>query len=151
MADIDYITNMSVYNLSKAVPNKLLNADGSITDFQGNIITPANKSYAEVYEKTRAVANKFITENDEIKTYAEINLNIFVVVDSLPKEGEKNKIYLVPNNDGTFTEYYYNENDKWDPIGNVNIDGIDLSDYPTFIQMNDAIDTAIFGALGGEY
>ena len=29
-------TNATVYELSKALPNKLLNKDGSITDFQGN-------------------------------------------------------------------------------------------------------------------
>lgn len=141
-------TNATVYELSKALPNKLLNADGSITDFQGNIISPANATNAEVYKTSKAIANKFMTENDEIKTYAEVSLDIFIIVDVLPDEGEKNRIYLVPSENGMFDEYFWNENKQWDKIGEVKID---LSNYPTFDQMNNAIDTAIFGALGGEY
>ena len=141
-------TNATVYELSKALPNKLLNADGSITDFQGNIISPANEINAEVYKNSKAIANKFVTESGDTKTYAEISLDIFIVVDTLPEEGEKNRIYLVPGQNGMFDEYFWNENGKWDKIGEVNID---LSNYPTFDQMNSAIDTAIFGALGGEY
>lgn len=144
----DTTTNATVYELSKALPNKLLNADGSVTDFQGNIISPANEINAEVYKNTKAIVNKFVTESGDTKTYAEISLDIFIVVDTLPEEGEKNKIYLVPGQNGMFDEYFWNENGKWDKIGEVNID---LSNYPTFNQMNSAIDTAIFGALGGEY
>lgn len=141
-------TNITVYELSKALPNKLLNADGSITDFQGNIISPANKINAEVYKNSKATANKFVTESGDTKTYAEISLDIFIVVDTLPEEGEKNKIYLVPGENGMFDEYFWNENGKWDKIGEVSID---LTNYPTFDQMNSAIDTAIFGALRKEY
>lgn len=141
-------TNATVYELSKALPNKLLNADGSITDFQGNIISPANKVNAEVYKNSKAIANKFVTESGDTKTYAEISLDIFIVVDTLPEEGEKNKIYLVPGENGMFDEYFWNENSKWDKIGEVSID---LTNYPTFDQMNSAIDTAIFGALRKEY
>lgn len=139
---------VDVYELSKALPNKWLNPDGSITDFQGNIISPANEINAEVYSKSKAMANKFITETGDAKTYAEISFEMFIVVDVLPEEGEENKIYLVPGENGMFEEYFWNENGKWDKIGEVNID---LSNYPTFGQMNSAIDTAIFGALGGEY
>ena len=138
----------TVYDLSKALPNKLLNADGSITDFQGNIISPASEINAEVYKNSKAVANKFVTESGDTKTYAEISLDIFIVVDTLPEEGEKNRIYLVPGQNGMFDEYFWNENGKWDKIGEVNID---LTNYPTFDQMNTAINTAIFGALGGDY
>lgn len=140
--------NATVYELSKALPNKLLNADGSITDFQGNIISPANEVNAEVYKNSKAIANKFVTESGDTKTYAEISLDIFIVVDTLPEEGEKNKIYLVPGENGMFDEYFWNENGKWDKIGEVSID---LTNYPTFDQMNSAIDTAIFGALRKEY
>ena len=146
--DMSTINNTTVYELSKALPNKLLNSDGSITDFQGNIIVPANAINAEVYKKSKAIANKFITKNGENKTYAEISFEMFVVVSTLPEEGEKNKIYLVPSTNGSFDEYFWNINNKWDKIGEVNID---LSNYPTITQMNDAIDTAIFGALRGEY
>lgn len=144
----DTTTNATVYELSKALPNKLLNADGSVTDFQGNIILPANEINAEVYKNSKSIANKFMTESGDTKTYAEISLDIFIVVDILPEEGEKNKIYLVPGQNGMFNEYFWNENGKWDKIGEVNID---LSNYPTFNQMNSAIDAAIFGALGGNY
>lgn len=141
-------TNATVYELSKSMPNKLLNSDGSITDFQGNIISPANAINAEVYKNSKAVANKFVTESGENKTYAEISFEMFIVVDTLPETGEKNKIYLVPGTGGTFDEYFWNINEQWDKIGEVKID---LSNYPTFDQMNTAINTAIFGALGGEY
>lgn len=140
--------NATVYELSKALPNKLLNADGSITDFQGNIISPANEVNAEVYKNSKAIANKFVTESGDTKTYEEISLDIFIVVDTLPEEGEKNRIYLVPGENGMFDEYFWNENGKWDKIGEVSID---LTNYPTFDQMNSAIDTAIFGALRKEY
>ena len=83
----------------------------------------------------------------ETKTYEQISLNIFVPVDKLPETGENNKIYLVPANNGTFDEYYW-INGKWEILGNV---ALDLSDYPTFDQMNSAIDEAIYGALGGDY
>ena len=147
MAD-ETTTNATVYELSKELPNKLLNADGSITDFQGNIISPANEVNAEVYKNSKATANKFVTESGDTKTYAEISLDIFIVVDTLPEKGEKNRIYLVPGENGMFDEYFWNENGKWDKIGEVSID---LTNYPTFDQMNSAIDTAIFGALRKEY
>lgn len=141
-------TNATVYELSKALPNKLLNADGSITDFQGNIISPANKVNAEVYKNSKAIANKFVTESGDTKTYAEISLDMFIVVDTLPEKGEKNRIYLVPGENGMFDEYFWNENGKWDKIGEVSID---LTNYPTFDQMNAAIDDAVGNTLRKEY
>lgn len=88
MADTS-VTNATVYDLSKAIPNKLLNPDGSITDFQGNIISPANAFNAEVYKNSKASVNKFVTESGENKTYAEISFDMFIVVDTLPETGEK--------------------------------------------------------------
>lgn len=124
------------YVLSKALPNKWLNPDGSITDGQGNVISPANPSMAKTYENSRAVINKFVDTDGETKTYAEISLNIFIVVDTLPEEGEKNRIYLVPTENGMFDEYFWNENGKWDKIGEVKID---LSNYPTKDEVANAI------------
>ena len=135
------------YELSKALPNKWLNPDGSITDGQGNIISPATTTMAAVYKTSKSIVNKFIDVDGETKTYEQISMDIFVPVDKLPATGEKNKIYLVPAENGTFDEYYW-INDKWELLGNV---ALDLSDYPTFDQMNSAIDEAIYGALGGEY
>lgn len=141
------LKNNTVYELSKALPNKLLNADGSITDFQGNIIVPANIVNAKVYENSKAIVNKFINVDGEIKTYEQISMDIFVPVDVLPEVGEENKIYLVPAENGTFDEYYW-INNKWELLGNVTLD---LSNYPTFDQMNAAINEAVYGALEDNY
>ena len=135
------------YELSKALPNKWLNPDGSITDGQGNIISPATTNMAAVYKTSKSIVNKFIDVDGETKTYEQISMDLFVPVDELPETGEKNKIYLVPAENGTFDEYYW-INDKWELLGNV---ALDLSDYPTFDQMNTAINEAIYGALGGVY
>lgn len=135
------------YELSKALPNKWLNPDGSITDSQGNIISPATEAMASVYKVSKSIVNKFIDIDGETKTYEQISLNIFVPVDKLPATGEKNKIYLVPAENGTFDEYYW-INGKWEVLGNV---ALDLSDYPTFEQMNSAINDAIGNTLRKEY
>ena len=127
---------MDVFSSLRAMPNKLLNKDGSITDFKGNIITPADPALAEVYARSKSIANKFLNSDDEIKTYAEISVEIFQVVDVLPEIGEKNKIYLIPSENGMFDEYFYNSNNKWDKIGEVSID---LSDYPNKHEVADAI------------
>ena len=157
------MTNIDTFNLLKSMPNKLLNKDGSITDFQGNIILPADDSRAEAYRLSKAIANKFLNSDEEIKTYAEISVQLFTIVDVLPEEGEKNKIYLVPSENGMFDEYFWNENNKWDKIGEVTID---LSNYPNRQEVADAIaanstadreytDNAIKASitdvLGGEY
>lgn len=136
------------YELSKSLPNKWLNPDGSVTDSQGNIIIPANDNGVTVYNNSKSIINKFVDTDGEIKTYAEISLGIFKVVDTLPETGDKNKIYLVPADDGYFDEYFWNDNEKWDKIGSVTLD---LSNYPTFDEMTTAIDNAIGVALEGEY
>ena len=135
------------YELSKSLPNKWLNPDGSITDGQGNIISPATTNMAAVYKTSKSLINKFIDVDGETKTYAQISMDLFVPVDQLPETGEKNKIYLVPADNGTFDEYYW-INDKWELLGNVSLD---LSDYPTFDQMNSAINDAIGNTLRKEY
>ena len=157
------MANIDTFNLLKSMPNKLLNKDGSITDFQGNIILPADDSRAEAYRLSKAIANKFLNSDEEIKTYAEISVQLFTIVDVLPAEGEKNKIYLVPSENGMFDEYFWNDNNKWDKIGEVTID---LSNYPNRQEVADAIaanstadreytDNAIKASitdvLGGEY
>ena len=137
------------YELSKALPNKWLNPDGSITDSQGNIISPATTTMAAVYKTSKSIVNKFIDVDGETKTYEQISMDLFVPVDELPEVGEKNKIYLVPADNGTFDEYYWVvDQGKWEELGNVSLD---LSNYPTIDQMNTAINNAVYGALGGEY
>lgn len=135
------------YELSKALPNKWLNPDGSITDGQGNIISPASEANAIVYQNSKSVINKFIDIDGDTKTYEQISMDLFEPVDELPEIGEKNKIYLVPAKGGTFDEYYWT-GEKWEVMGNV---AIDLADYPTFDQMNAAIQDAVGNVLGGEY
>lgn len=135
------------YELSKALPNKWLNPDGSITDGQGNIISPANEANAIVYQNSKSVINKFIDIDGNTKTYEQISMDLFEPVEELPETGEKNKIYLVPAKGGTFDEYYWT-GEKWEVMGNV---AIDLADYPTFDQMNAAIQDAVGNVLGGEY
>ena len=157
------VANIDTFNLLKSMPNKLLNKDGSITDFQGNIILPADDSRAEAYRLSKAIANKFLNSDEEIKTYAEISVQLFTIVDTLPTEGEKNKIYLVPSENGMFDEYFWNDNNKWDKIGEVTID---LSNYPNRQEVADAIaanstadreytdnaiKSSITDVLGGEY
>lgn len=137
------------YELSKSLPNKWLNPDGSITDGQGNIIVPANSSNMLVYKNSKAIINKFVDTDGDIKTYEQISLDLFVPVEVLPELGEKNKIYLVPGANGTFDEFYWVEEKQiWDLLGSVDLD---LSNYPTFDQMNTAINNAVLNTLGGEY
>ena len=138
-----------VYEMSKSLPNKWLNPDGSITDGQGNIISPASETGREVYKSSKSFVNKFVDTDGEIKTQAQISMDIFTPVDKLPETGEKNKIYLVPAENGTFDEYYWLvDQGKWEMLGNV---ALDLSSYPTFDQMHVAIDNAVYDVLGGEF
>lgn len=135
------------YDLSKALPNKLLNADGSITDFQGNLISPPNDMNAKVYMQLKSIPNKFITDAGKIAEYAQVSMDIFVLVDVLPDSGVDNKVYLTPGENGIFNEYYWT-GDHWDMLGTINLD---LSEYPTYDDMNAAINNAVYDALGGEY
>ena len=138
-----------VYEMSKSLPNKWLNPDGSITDGQGNIISPASEIGKEVYKSSKSFVNKFVDTDGESKTYEQISMDIFVPVDKLPETGEKNKIYLVPAENGTFNEYYWIvDQNKWEELGNVSLD---LSNYPTFDQMNAAINKAVGNTLRKEY
>ena len=138
-----------VYEMSKSLPNKWLNPDGSITDGQGNIISPASEIGKVVYKSSKSFVNKFVDTDGESKTYEQISMDIFVPVDKLPETGEKNKIYLVPAENGTFNEYYWVvDQNKWEELGNVSLD---LSNYPTFDQMNAAINEAVGNTLRKEY
>lgn len=138
-----------VYEMSKSLPNKWLNPDGSITDGQGNIISPASEIGKEVYKSSKSFVNKFVDTDGESKTYEQISMDIFVPVDKLPETGEKNKIYLVPAENGTFNEYYWIvDQNKWEELGNVSLN---LSNYPTFDQMNAAINEAVGNTLRKEY
>ena len=111
----------NAYDSKTAIPNKLLNEDGSITDLLGNEVS----NQVLEYKNRPAIPNKVLNPDGSYSTLSEIlsglNSDIFIVVDALPQTGESNKIYLVPANDGMFDEYYWNNNNKWDKLGTVDL------------------------------
>lgn len=110
------------YNLKPALPNKMLNEDGSVTDLLGNPVVPTS----EAYKNKPSLPNKVLNPDGTYSTLSEIiggsaGKDLFIVVDELPAEGEPNKIYLVPDGEGGFDEYHYVDG-KWDPIGTMGSD-----------------------------
>ena len=123
-----------------ALPNKLLQSDGSITDITGKSVTAS----VESYDNKPALPNKFLNPDGTYSTLNEIiasmvDTSLFVIVDELPASGNEEKIYLVPDGKGGFTEYHWTGS-KWDPIGVVEID---LSQYSTTEEMMAAITVAL--------
>lgn len=143
------MANAIEYIQAKSLPNKLLNPNGTITTINGEQVVNA----VDAYKFAKSIPNKFLNPDGSTSTLEELGIgkdaDIFIVVDELPATGEENKIYLVPNptGDGTFLEYHYHDG-VWDPVGTLDID---LSDYPTNEDMEQAINVAIYGALGGDY
>ena len=127
-----------------ALPNKLLQSDGTITDITGKPVTASVDSY----NNKPALPNKFLNPDGTYSTLNEIiasmvDTSLFVIVDELPASGDEEKIYLVPDGKGGFTEYHWTGS-KWDPIGEVEID---LSNYSTTQEMMNAIETACLAIL----
>lgn len=117
-----------------AIPNKLLQRDGSVTDFAGQ--TSANPVME--YANRPALPNKFLNPDGSYSTFNEllgkiVDTNIFIVVDTLPKIGKSNKIYLVPNNTGSFDEYFWNSKNQWDKIGALNVPMQAFENYPSLV------------------
>lgn len=117
-----------------AIPNKLLQRDGSVTDFAGQ--TSANPVME--YANRPALPNKFLNPDGSYSTFDEllgkiVDTNIFIVVDTLPKIGKSNKIYLVPNNTGSFDEYFWNSKNQWDKIGALNVPMQAFENYPSLV------------------
>ena len=88
--------NEVIYKNKPALPNKLLQKDGSITDLVGNPVTNAT----DVYNSKRALPNKWLNPDGTYSTLAEIlsgsiGADLFIVVEELPATGEPNKIYLL--------------------------------------------------------
>ena len=151
------------YDLKSALPNKLLQDDGTITDITGKEVT----SSIEAYDRKPALPNKFLNPDGSYSTlneiiYSMVDTSIYVIVDELPASGETEKIYLLPDGKGGFTEYHWTGS-TWDIIGSVEID---LSDYAKKTEVNTAIATTLAEAksytdtsiassitdvLGGEY
>ena len=125
---------MNAYDLKQSIPNKLLQRDGSITDFAGQ--TSANPVME--YTNRPALPNKFLNPDGSYSTLDEllgqmVDTTIFVVVDTLPTTGESNKIYLVPNNIGSFDEYFWNNKNQWDKIGALNVPMQSFENYPSLV------------------
>lgn len=121
-------------NEELSIPNKLLQKDGTITDLVGNTID----SSTELYDSRPALPNKFLNSDGSYSTLDEIlgkvvDTDIFIVVDTLPKTGEANKIYLVPNNIGSFDEYFWNSKNQWDKIGALNVPMQAFENYPSLV------------------
>lgn len=113
--------NEDAYENKRALPNKMLNEDGSVTDLFGNPVVPTN----EAYKKRSALPNKWLNADGTYSTLQEIlggaiDTDIFIVVEELPQTGEENKIYLVPDGEGGFNEYHYIDG-KWDPVGTIDM------------------------------
>ena len=125
---------MNAYDLKQSIPNKLLQQDGSITDFAGQ--TSANPVME--YTNRPALPNKFLNPDGSYSTLDEllgqmVDTTIFVVVDTLPATGESNKIYLVPNDTGSFDEYFWNNKNQWDKIGALNVPMQSFENYPSLV------------------
>lgn len=125
---------MSILNFKNALPNKMLDENGKVTDIQGNEATNA----VQAYENMPSLPNKFLNPDGSYSTLNEIlagivDTDLFIIVPELPETGLENKIYLVPNGKGTFDEYHYH-NGKWDPIG-----VLDVSNLATTEQVQQAL------------
>lgn len=118
----------------RAIPNKLLQEDGTVTDLVGNQVVNST----EIYNKKPALPNKFLNPDGSYSTLSEIlgkviDTTLFIVVDTLPEIGNSNKIYLVPNDTGSFDEYFWNNKNQWDKIGALNVPMQAFENYPSLV------------------
>ena len=122
------------YDLRQSIPNKVYNEDGSVTDLLGNTIDVTD----ETFKNMPAIPNKFLNPDGSYSTLSEIlgkviDTTLFIVVDTLPEIGNPNKIYLVPNNTGSFDEYFWNNKNQWDKIGALNVPMQSFENYPSLV------------------
>lgn len=128
-------TNRTVYDSKPAIPNKLLQADGSITDLAGNVVTNASSAY----ESKPALPDKWLNPDGSYSTLSEIlagiiDTDLFIIVDELPETGEPNKIYLLEQDD-KLIEYIW-VNNAWDPVGMIEFD---INNYYTKSEVTQLI------------
>ena len=121
-------------NSKLAIPNKFLQKDGTVTDLTGSSVINSTIEY----DSKPAIPNKFLNPDGSYSTLDEllgrmVDTTIFVVVDTLPATGESNKIYLVPNNTGSFDEYFWNNKNQWDKIGALNVPMQSFENYPSLV------------------
>jgi hypothetical protein len=134
--------NEAIFNSKKALPNKLIQEDGTITDMVGNpVIAPV-----DAYESKSALPNKFLNPDGTYSTLSQIvaeavDTELFIVVDELPEEGVANKIYLLVQGD-KLIEYIWIDN-KWDPVGMVEFD---IDNYYTKSEVTQLISASLNSA-----
>ena len=121
-------------NSKLAIPNKFLQKNGTVTDLTGSSVINSTMEY----DSKPAIPNKFLNPDGSYSTLDEllgrmVDTTIFVVVDTLPTTGESNKIYLVPNNTGSFDEYFWNSKNQWDKIGALNVPMQSFENYPSLV------------------
>lgn len=109
----------SILDGKNAIPNKLLQSNGTITDLTGNSVS----NMVDSYKAKPAIPNKFLNADGTYSTLEEliggmVDTEIFIVVEELPESGNEQKIYLVPDGEGGFIEYHWTGS-AWDPIGNI--------------------------------
>lgn len=128
--------NVQSYDLKKALPNKMLDENGNITTISGDTVL---NSVLE-YDTRPALPNKFLNPDGSYSTLNEIlassiDADLFIIVNELPETGDPKKIYLVPNGEGTFDEYHYDDTlNKWDPFG-----VLDVSNLVTTEELNNVV------------
>lgn len=121
-------------NSKLAIPNKFLQKDGTVTDLTGSSVINSTIEY----DSKPAIPNKFLNPDGSYSTLDEllgrmVDTTIFVVVDTLPTTGESNKIYLAPNDTGSFDEYFWNNKNQWDKIGALNVPMQSFENYPSLV------------------
>ena len=123
----------AIYDSKPAIPNKLIQPDGTITDIAGNPV----ENPADGYDAKPSFPNKFFNPDGTYSTLNEIlasiiDTSIYVIVETLPAEGDASKIYLVPTTGGKFNEYIWTGS-SWDNIGMVEFD---ISNYYTKTEVD---------------
>jgi hypothetical protein len=51
------------------IPNKILQPDGSVIDFWGNLIEPADKNRAKLYKDLPYIANKVVNADGTVSYF----------------------------------------------------------------------------------
>ena len=96
---------------------------------------PATKQYADDRIADAALDLQEYVNNAIADAMPETGVS-FEVTSTRPETGEEGIIYLVPNGDGTHTEYMY-INNNWEVIGTTEVD---LTGYATKTDVANAID-----------
>ena len=114
------------------VQNKVITAalatKANVTDLE-NLITLDNLSgYLSGYQRILEAGYGIKIEGNKIST--NLDLNPFIITDSLPQTGVLNKIYLAPDpQSGQYSQHIYTVEEGWKELGVQQTLEIDLSGY----------------------